>query len=122
MQERRSEVRLLCADLVEVRWKDGSGKNHRGSALLEDISVSGACLQMETPVPVGSRVRWTSPATRGGKARRSKEFIGVVRYCDYQEIGYYLGVEFESTSKWSRCKYRPQHLLDWKQLLGQSGT
>jgi hypothetical protein len=118
MPERRSEVRLLCADLVEVHWKDASGKSHRSSALLEDISVSGACLQMEMPMPVGARVCWSGPASRGGKARRSKEFVGTVRYCEYQEIGYYLGVEFEFTSKWSRRKYRPRHLLDWKQLLG----
>lgn len=121
MQERRSEIRLLCADLVEVHWKDASGKSHRTSALLEDISVSGACLQMEAPMPVGARVCWSGPAARG-KARRSKEFVGVVRYCEYQEIGYYLGVEFESTSKWSRRKYRPRHLLDWKRLLKQTGS
>jgi PilZ domain-containing protein len=122
MQERRSEVRLLCADLIEVHWKDASGKNHRTPALLEDISVSGACLQMETPLPLGARVCWSGPFTRGGKARRPKEFFGVVRYCEYQEIGYYLGVEFASTSKWSRRKYRPRHLLDWKRLLGQTGS
>lgn len=121
MQERRSEIRLLCADLVEVHWKDASGKNHKTSALLEDISVSGACLQMETPVPVGAKVCWSGPPARGAKAHRSKEFVGLVRYCEYQEIGYYLGVEFESTSKWSRRKYRPRHLLDWKQLLGRAG-
>ena len=108
MQERRSEVRLLCADLVEVCWKDPKGKSHRTSALLEDISASGACLQTEVPVPVEASVRWRSPKA---------EFTGRVRYCEYREIGYFVGVEFDAGSKWSRKTFRPQHLLDLKHLL-----
>jgi hypothetical protein len=54
MQERRSEVRMLCADMVDVSWKDSSGKTRRATALLEDISHSGACLQLETAVPLGA--------------------------------------------------------------------
>jgi PilZ domain len=108
MQERRSEVRMLCADLVEVCWKDPQGKARTTSALLEDISVSGACLQTEIPVPVGVSVHWRSPKA---------EFKGTVRYCEYREIGYFLGVEFDGASKWSRKSFRPQHLLDLKRLI-----
>lgn len=108
MQERRSEVRLLCADLVQVSWKDQKGKRHQASALLEDISVSGACIQTEVPVPIGAVVRWRTP---------KKDFQGFVRYCEYREIGYFAGVEFDSGSKWSKQSFRPRHLLDVKQLL-----
>jgi len=108
MQERRSEVRMLCADMVEVCWKDSHGKARKTSALLEDISVSGACLQTEIPVPVGVSVDWRSPKA---------EFKGTVRYCKYREIGYFLGVEFDGASKWSRKSFRPQHLLDLKRLM-----
>jgi len=110
MQERRSEIRMLCADMVAVRWKDRAGKGRRTTALLEDICPSGACLQLETPVPPGSEIRWESPG---------QQFSGFVRYCVYREIGYFVGVEFASESRWSKKAYKPQHLLDPQKLLDQ---
>jgi hypothetical protein len=110
MRERRSEDRMLCADLVQVRWKDPQGKAHKTAALLEDISVSGACLQTEIPLPVGVSVHWRTPR---------KEFNGTTRYCEYREIGYFVGVEFDTASRWSKKSFRPQHLLDLKRLLAQ---
>jgi hypothetical protein len=112
MTERRSETRMLCADMVELSWKDVSGKDWRAMALLEDISASGACLQLETAVPLAVDVCWQSP---------KREFSGRVRYCVYREIGYFVGVEFEQHSRWSRKEFKPQHLLDLKRLVTQSG-
>ncbi|MBZ5575452.1 MAG: PilZ domain-containing protein [Acidobacteriia bacterium] len=118
MQERRSQTRMLCADLVEVFWRDPDGKRCRASALLEDISVTGACLQMETPLPVGVQVRWCVSSQPSAKPRSAKkEFTGVVRYCEYREIGYFTGVEFDSASRWSKKAFHPQHLLDLKHLM-----
>lgn len=108
MRERRSEVRMLCADMVKVSWKDALGKRRRTVGLLEDISASGACLQLENAVPQGAEIRWTSP---------KQDFSGHVRYCVYREIGYFVGVEFEKDSHWSRRTYKPQHLLDLQQLV-----
>src|SRR5271157_4005253 len=109
MNERRSEVRNMCADMVEVRWNDRTtGKTRHMTALLEDISASGACLQLETAVPVGAEMRWESP---------NHQFVGHVRYCTYREIGYFAGVEFEAGAKWSKQDYKPRHLLDLKRLL-----
>jgi len=98
---------MLCADMVEITWKNGAGKPHRETALLEDISHSGACLQLETQVPLGAQVQWESPR---------KAFSGRVMYCVYREIGYFAGVEFDSVSKWSCKAFRPQHLLDLQRL------
>ena len=109
MQERRSEVRMLCADMVEVQWKDAAGRRRRAVGLLEDISASGACLQMESAIPVGAEIQWTCPR---------QEFAGQVQYCVYREIGYFVGVQFDSRSKWSKKAYCPQHLLDIEQLVG----
>src|SRR5689334_5012596 len=109
MEERRTEVRMLCADIVEVSWTDRSGRKRRATGVLEDISTSGACLQLESSVPVGAPIEW-----RSGK----REFSGNVRYCVYREIGYFVGVEFTPTSKWSKKAYQPQHLLDLKKLIG----
>ena len=111
MQDRRSEIRMMCADVVEACWTDKDGQTQRANALLEDISPSGACLQFETPVPLGVNLRW-------GSAKQ--EFVGEVRYCVYREIGYFVGVQFEPSSKWSKETYKPLHLLDLQQLVDTS--
>ncbi len=107
MRERRTEVRMMCADMLDICWKDGSSRKRQALALLEDISPSGACLQMEAPLPLGTEVVW-----KCGK----QEFSGHVRYCAYREIGYFVGVEFDFRSRWSKKSYHPQHLLDLRSL------
>jgi hypothetical protein len=102
---------MLCADMMEVCWRDRAGKAQKATALLEDICVSGACLQLEVPVPLGSEIYWECP---------KQAFQGRVRYCVYREIGYFVGVEFTPTSKWSEKTYKPQHLLDLQSFLEHS--
>jgi len=97
----------MCADMLEVIWRDREGKRRHAMALLEDIAESGACLQLETPIPAGVVVQWHSP---------QQEFRGTVRYCDYREIGYFAGVEFIPSSKWSKGVFRPRHLFDPRRL------
>jgi hypothetical protein len=99
---------MLCADVVEACWTNKDGQIEQANALLEDISPSGACLQFEAAVPLGVNLRW-----RCG----TQEFFGEVRYCVYREIGYFVGVEFEPRSKWSKKAYKPAHLLDLQQLV-----
>jgi|SRR4051794_15661649 len=111
MYNRRAETRLLCADLVDVNWKDKTGRTRRAVANLEDISGSGACLQVDTPVPLQTVVKISFP--RG-------ELQGTVRYCVYRQIGYFLGVEFEPGSRWSLRMFRPQHLLDPRRLVSRA--
>jgi hypothetical protein len=108
MGNERSAVRMLCADIVEVHWRDQAGRNWHGTGLLEDISAEGACLQVESAIPLGAEIRWEGPR---------KRFEGEVRYCVYREIGYFVGVEFHSGSRWSKKDYQPQHLLDLERLL-----
>ncbi len=98
---------MLCADMVEVSWTDHAGRSHSAVALLEDISPSGACLQLDIRIPLGAAIRWESP---------KRKFSGAVRYCVYREIGFFVGVEFQPACKWSRKSYRPQHLLDLRRL------
>jgi len=98
----------MCADLVAVHWKDESGVEQQASALLEDISTSGACLNLDSPLPLGASV-----VIQYRKGR----FEGSVCYCFFREIGYYVGVHFRPATKWSPREYRPKHLLDLKRLL-----
>ena len=108
MQNRRVEPRLLCADLVDIKWKDRMGKTRRAVANLEDISMSGACIQVDLPIPLETPLRISYP---------KGELQGRVCYCVYREIGYFLGVEFEPGFRWSMRRYRPQHLLDPRRLV-----
>ena len=108
MRRARAEIRMLCADMVEVCWKEPSGRKYKATALLEDISPSGMCLQFEIPVSIGIRVEVNCPG---------RKLSGTVRYCVYQEIGYFVGVELEHSSHWSRQQFEPQHLLDLQDLV-----
>jgi hypothetical protein len=108
MQNRRAETRMLCADLVDVQWKDKNGRTRRAIANLEDISLSGACLQVDAPIPIETTLRISYP---------KGELQGRVCYCVFREIGYFLGIEFEPGFRWSMRQFRPQHLLDPRQLL-----
>jgi hypothetical protein len=108
MQRSRDEVRMLCADMVEVCWKDASGRKYKTAALLEDISRSGMCLQFETPISVGTLVHVHCPG---------EKLAGLVRYCVYREIGYFVGIELEKTTLWSRQHFEPKHLLDLEEMV-----
>ncbi|MBK9167007.1 MAG: PilZ domain-containing protein [Bryobacterales bacterium] len=109
--KQRSETRMLCAEIVDVRWKDKGGRGRKGTAILEDISASGACLQFDLPVPVDSTVQIHHP----------KGLLeGRVRYCVYREIGYFVGLQFSDDSKWSPRQFQPQHFLDLHRLLSRA--
>jgi len=100
---------MLCADLVKVEWRDKSGNDHAVVANLEDISLSGACLQLEEDVPVQAIVLIT---------HEKGTFEGRVRYCVFKDIGYFLGVEFEPGHRWNAKQFKPMHLLDPRRLVG----
>src|ERR1051325_521262 len=111
MLDRRVEPRMLCADLVDIHWKDQAGRSRHNVANLEDISLSGACLQVEKPVALGTPMRISYP---------NGELTGKVKYCVFREIGYFLGVEFEQGQRWSQRHYRPQHMLDPRRLINRA--
>jgi PilZ domain len=108
MFDRRVEPRMLCADMVDVQWKDKSGRIRKGVANLEDISLSGACLQYDQPIPLQTDLRIN---------HAKGELMGKVRYCVYREIGYFLGIEFEPGCRWSEQQFKPQHMLDPRRLV-----
>jgi hypothetical protein len=113
MRDRRIETRMLCADLVEIQWRDQTGRRRRAMANLEDISLSGACLQVERPIPLGCAVRLSYP---------SGELVGAVKYCVFRDIGYFLGVQFEPGTRWSPRSFRPQHLLDPRRMVARASN
>jgi hypothetical protein len=108
MLEKRRDPRMMCAELVDITWRDEAGRAHRDIANLEDISQSGICVQLDHDIPIGTRV-----AVRYGKGK----FAGAVRYSAYRDIGHYIGVEFEAGTKWNARQFQPQHLLDPRELV-----
>ena len=104
---------MLCADLVDVQWKDKNGRIRRVVANLEDISLSGACLQVDSPIPIDTTLRINYP---------KGELQGRVCYCVFREIGYFLGIEFEPGFQWSLQQFKPQHLLDPRRLVNRTAN
>jgi hypothetical protein len=113
MKEKRIEQRLLCAELVQVTYFEESGRQSRRVANLEDICSSGLCLQSEARIPDGTRVT----VSYGGG-----ELVGTVRYCVFREIGFFLGIQFEEGCQWSSQDFRPEHLLDPRQMVDNALT
>jgi len=108
---RRGDDRLLCAELVQLIWHDEAGRERRRVANLEDISLTGICLQVENPIAAGTAI-----AMQYGDG----ELLGTIRYCRFQDAGYFLGVELSEGSRWSSQHFKPEHLLDPGELLDQT--
>jgi hypothetical protein len=108
---------MMCSQLVGVKWKDTGAHRQAGGvrqeclAVLEDISASGACVQMERPLEIDTSVK---VAYGGG------HLAGKVRYCVFRSIGYFVGIEFDPGVRWSHAQFRPTHLVDVKELLDRS--
>ena len=111
MLDRRSETRMMCADMVEVQWKEDSGKVCTCTGLLEDISPSGACLQLDSPLALDKALFIQY---------RKGRLEGSVCYCFFKDIGYWVGVQFTAKKKWSKRDFRPKHLLDPRKLMART--
>jgi hypothetical protein len=104
MQEPWLENRLLCADLVEIRWSDKTGEPHSEIANIEWISAHGASLVLELGLPPGTPLQLRTP--RG-------DFDAAVRDCRHEpDFGFALRVELMNKSRWSQRGFRPRHLFD----------
>ena len=104
MKQKRQQDRNLCADLVQVGWKQEDESRHTEWATLEDISYGGACVKLDDAIPPETIVSLRFPKD-SCKAR--------VKYCVADHGGFLIGVEFEDY-RWSRSKYKPQHLVQFR--------
>src|SRR2546426_5952482 len=103
MTKRRNETRFLCSHLVTLRWSDAVGAERKETGILENISASGASVQGEVKVNWGTHIRLLAA---------THQFRGTVRYCYWRDSGYFLGIEFDPDSQWSRSEFEPEHLID----------
>ena len=82
-------------------------------AVLEEISTSSACLQLEEPVPLETAIRFLFTESAEGK-----ELAGTVVKCVHQPaLGFFAEVRFAKGCTWSPKRYRPLHLFDPVALL-----
>jgi hypothetical protein len=103
VKQRREHDRNMCAELLAVQWTDVEGHERSEVVSLEDISTSGACIEMDDAIPAGTEVSLRYP---------NGEYKGKIRYCIYQDIGYFLGIEFDEGYRWSKTDFVPAHLLE----------
>jgi PilZ domain-containing protein len=106
-RERRSETRYLCSDLVTLRWSDNFRRERAEVVILENISASGASVQADVEVAESTPVRMLC---------HKCELRGLVRSCYQRENAYFIGIEFDSDSTWSKAKFKPKHLLDPREV------
>jgi len=104
---RRKKRRNLCAELLKVSWVEVDGRSRNEWGTLEDISVTGACLHLEHPIAEETDVTLHYP--RG-------KYEGKIKYCISQQIGYSLGIAFDSGNCWSRLDFQPAHALELRLL------
>ena len=90
--------RYLCSHLVTLVFVGRSRVVN-----LEEIWRTGACLEIEDPVPEGVPVE---VRTQGVK------FHGTVTAVEEHELGWRIELEFSPLTLWSVENFRPRHLLD----------
>lgn len=104
--EKRGSKRLLCSDLVQLRWCDPHGVRYQEIAILENLSLSGVGLFTGVSVPEGTEIQLLA---------NHIQLIGRVTQCVFRENGYIVGLELDSSSKWAQkagSDFLPAHLLD----------
>jgi hypothetical protein len=97
-----------CSDLITVHLQTSDGREEKLVAILEDISASGARLQLERPIPTHTGIRMVCSSCEA-----HCEFGGQVVDSHFHDgIGYFTEVVFKPGTVWSPEQYRPKHLLD----------
>jgi hypothetical protein len=89
MDAQTIEPRSMMWALAEVSWADASGVANHARATIEDISASGACLRVKSPIQVGARltVKW-----------HREQFAAVARNCRSDGMDFLLGVRRDESS------------------------
>jgi hypothetical protein len=89
MDGRYLEPRKVMWAVAEVIWQDSAGTSFRAPATIEDTSLSGACVRVQQPFTVGSKVviKW-----------HREQFSAIARNCRNDGRGFLLGVTREPDS------------------------
>ena len=102
MTDKRSEPRYMCSELVNILIRHEDQTVLEAIANLEDISPSGAGVQLDEAVRVGADIEIVCATWR---------FQGKVRNCRFAGSLYDVGVAFDDPGAWDPSRYEPAHLL-----------
>ena len=94
-----ADKRLLCSDLIKLRWVDGKAVRREEIVVLEGYSNTGASLFTGLAIAEGTAVTLCG----GGE-----EFRATVLQCGHSQNGYLVGVGFGEQAP----SFAPEHLLD----------
>jgi hypothetical protein len=95
MDVRSLEPRTVMWAVAEITWHDQTGTHNRTTATLEDTSLSGACIRVKTPFPVGSllTVKW-----------HREQFSAVTRSCRRDGRDFLVGLLREAPASAATAK------------------
>jgi hypothetical protein len=96
----RIEDRVLCSDLLPIRWQEEK-ETHETIGNLEEIWPAGAVILLEEDL-AAAQATLVTPA---------QEFRGRVVARWHDETGYFVELRFLS-DRWSKDIYTPDHSLD----------
>jgi hypothetical protein len=102
MAEKRSEPRYMCSELVKILVRHEDQTVREAVANLEDISPSGARVQLDEAVRSGAGIEIVCSTCR---------FKGKVRNCRFGGSLYDVGIAFDDPGAWDASRYEPAHLL-----------
>jgi hypothetical protein len=84
LMEKRIDKRTAIMARAEAFWVDLSGRPHVAPGMLEETSAFGACVRLQEPIRVGSKVtvKW-----------RREQFSGTVKHRKKERSDYILGIQ-----------------------------
>jgi hypothetical protein len=103
MSHDSKECHYLCSELVTVMYEDHFHGIHEAVANIEEISTTEATLLVEESLEPGLPVSFQA---------RGHNLQGVVESSEFDpDLGWFLQIEFDSTSPWSSLMFVPEHFL-----------
>jgi hypothetical protein len=103
MSHPSKECRYLCSELVSVVYEDHSRAIHQAVGNLEEISSTGATILFEERLESGLPLSFHA---------KGYDLYGIVESSDIDDdLGWFVKVKLESTSRWSGRMFVPAHFL-----------
>lgn len=93
----------LCSELISATYEDNLGRTHETSANLEEISSDAVTLLLDGCTKRGRRLSFVA---------QGHTLSGVVESCAWEpELGYFVTVRLDDSSRWSAAQFTPEHML-----------
>jgi hypothetical protein len=103
MSHPSEECRYMCSELVSVLYEDRSRGIYQAVGNLEEISSTGATILVDERLDPGLPISFHA---------RGYDLHGIVESSDLDDdLGWFVKIELDSTSRWSGRMFVPAHFL-----------